>query len=145
MRPTPEGDRAEVSTPPSKRWLGVPWNGALDFGPLLHSQMAAARRAASRLGGLVDGGALPLPFAIGVFEAKVDSHLQHARWLHVMVPNAEEQLDSLFEEFARLLLRGAPWSNPHLISAELGWSLSGYARSVKAMALRRAPSAPSAM
>ena len=82
--------------------------------------------------GLLDAGALPLPLAVACFEAKVDSLLEHCRWLLVMVPDAPARLDALYADWGRALLGAPGWHSATLTFGELGWRISGYARVVRA-------------
>jgi hypothetical protein len=138
LRSTPDAPPSKVILMPQKKWLGVPWSMSLDFRPFLDKQLGASRREMARLSGLSEAGALPLPLAVVAFEAKVDSQLQYARWLHVLVEGAEELLDSAFEDWARAFFKAPPYGTAALFRAELGWALTGFARSVRAAALRRA-------
>ena len=135
---TPDAPPSKITLMPQKKWLGVPWSMSLDFRPFLDKQLGASRREMARLSGLSEAGALPLPLAVVAFEAKVDSQLQYARWLHVLVEGAEELLDSVFEDWAWAFFKAPPWGTAALYRAELGWALTGFARSVRAAALRRA-------
>merc|ERR1711969_239655 len=55
-----------------------------------------------------------------------------------MVDGAEALLDAAFEEWARASFRAPPWGTAAILRAELGWTLTGFARSVRAAAPRRA-------
>eukprot|EP00439_Symbiodinium_sp_Y106_P004028 s6491_g1.t1 len=60
-------------------------------------------------------------------------------WLFaVMAPNAESELNTAQDKWARTLLGVPPWKPAHLASWELGWQLSGFARAVLDVASRRA-------
>ena len=54
------------------------------------------------------------------------------------VTDAEQIADEYYAKWARLLLGADPWRNSGTCSSEVGWKLSGYARVVRAVALRRA-------
>jgi len=75
---------------------------------------------------------------MAAFEGVVDGKLMHARWLHIMVEGAEDILDGAYEDMARALLQAPPWHSGALATGELGWRLTGYARSVRAAAMYRA-------
>ena len=70
----------------SKKWLGVLWNGQLDFLPDLMAKLGQARSAFAEIAGLVETRVLPLPLGLGLFESKVDGVFMTGRWLHIMVP-----------------------------------------------------------
>ena len=91
------------------------------------------------LAGLCIEAALPLPFAAALFESKVDGTLRVGRWLFaVMAPNAESELNTAQDKWARMLLGVPPWKPAHHASWELGWQLSCFARAVLDVAFRRA-------
>ena len=137
LRPQPLSVPAPFSLRDEKRWLGVLWRGDLDFLPQLQSQIRSAKVEMLKLGGLVQAG-FPLSVAVVAFEGKVDSKLQHARWLHVMPTIAENTLDAEYSSWARQLLGLPTWASGEVARAELGWRLTGFARSIRAAASRRA-------
>ena len=137
LRAQPLSVPAPLSLRDEKRWLGALWRGDLDFLPQLKNQIRSAKVEMLKLGGLVQGG-FPLSVAVVAFEGKVDSKLQHARWLHLMPPTAEGTLDAEFSSWARQLLGVPAWASGEVARAELGWRLTGFARSVRAAASPRA-------
>ena len=120
------------------RWLGVLWPHDLLFCAALKDSIGRASAACSPLLGLVTSHAIPLTFAMDIFEVKVDSVLRVARWLYGCCPAAQSLLDELFESWARLFIGAEPWRNSAVARSELGWHLTGFARAVGCMAMRRA-------
>lgn len=120
------------------RWLGVLWPHDLCFTAALLQAIGCATRACAPLIALVSAKAVPLSFAVELFEAKVDSVLNVGRWLYVLVPAAQSALDEALERWARALLGAEPWRSSAVARSELGWQLSGFARAVRSLALRRA-------
>ena len=55
-----------------------------------------------------------------------------------MVTDAEPLINENYERWARLLLGADPWRNPATCMSDVGWQVSGFARVVRAIALRRA-------
>lgn len=76
--------------------------------------------------------------ALELFESKVDAVLNKGRWLYTLAPAAQCRLDNALDNWARLLLGADWWCNGAVCRSELGWLLSGMARGVKCVALRRA-------
>lgn len=122
----------------SKTWLGILWTCSLDFAPDLKKRLGSASANFAELVGLVGLPGLPLPVALSMFEAKVVGALSHGRWLEALVPEAEALLDAQFEKWARALLGADWWRSGAIATAEVGWSLSGFARTVEVVARRRA-------
>ena len=120
------------------RWLGVLWPQDLCFTAALLQAISSANRAFAPLVALVSARAVPLSFAVELFESKVDSVLNVGRWLYVLVPTAKSALDEALERWARALLGADPWRSSAVARSELGWHLSGFARAVRSLALRRA-------
>ena len=81
---------------------------------------------------------LPWAMVAELFETKVDSLLGMGRWLLCMVDDAQSIIDIYYDRWGRLLIGAAPWRNAASCSSEIGWRMTGFARVVKAVALRRA-------
>ena len=92
----------------------------------------------SSLVALVTARAVPLTLAMGIFEAKVESILNCNRWLFATAPGASQTLDDTLEHWARSLLGAPVWRNGGVSCCEVGWLLTGSARAVRSVALRRA-------
>ena len=121
------------------KWLGWLWSTDGGATESLHARLRAASSQLCVLAGLCIEAALPLPLAAALFESKVDGTLRVGRWLFaVMAPNAESELNTAQDKWARTLLGVPPWKPAHLASWELGWQLSGFARAVLDVASRRA-------
>ena len=118
------------------RYLGVMWPADLNFLAALHACLQTAESAFKPLLSLVTERALPLPMAMVVFEAKVDATL-FCRWLWIL-PEAPAIINGAYERWARLLLGGDAWRNAAVATSEVGWRISGQARIVQVVALRRA-------
>ena len=108
------------------------------FTAALLEAINCANHAMSPIAGLCASGAIPLMFAVGLFDAKVDAVLGKGRWLYALVPEAQARLDNAQDHWARMLLGADWWRNGAVCRSELGWSLSGFARAVRCVALRRA-------
>ena len=127
-----------LSLSSSHRWLGMVWASDLDFTSFLQSRLQVAQRMLAQLAGLASLCALPWLAVCELFETKVDSILDMGRWIFIMVPNAAELLDRAYDNWGRTLL-GADWfRNAAVSGSECGWVISGFARVVRAVALRRA-------
>jgi hypothetical protein len=137
LRAEPRSVPAPLALREEKKWLGALWRGDLDFEPQVRAQMRSANVEMIKLAGLVGAGFV-LPIAIAAFEGKVDSKLQHARWLHVLPDSAAQLLDQQFSNWARQLLGVPAWASGDVARLELGWGLSGFARSICAAARQRA-------
>ena len=122
----------------SHRWLGLPWSASLNFTAALQGRLAAADSTVRELASLVASGALPLPVAAEVFEAKVDSYMAYGRWLFACEPEAEDSLNRKYGAWALQLLGAQPWRRSAAATSEMGWRLTGYARGLRDMALHRA-------
>lgn len=120
------------------RWLGIPWPHDLTFAAALRDAVARASSACAPLISLVAASAIPISVAMNIFELKVDSVLRFGRWLFATCHAAEACLDELLDSWARLFLGAEPWRNSFVARSELGWHLSGFARAVRCVALRRA-------
>ena len=120
------------------RWLGMLWANNLVFTAAARSRIGQAASQYSILVGLVESRAIPLPLAVELFEAKVDARVQPGRWLFALTDGVCALLDEQYDSWARGLLGAKPWNNAAVAASELGWSLSGTARAVKAVAFRRA-------
>lgn len=119
------------------RWLGILWPANLDFRPALLASINCADAAFRPLANLVRARAIPLHLAVLLFEAKLDAVMMHGRWLHIN-EESSRTLDCAYERWAKELLGGDPWRNGAVARSELGWKTSGFARTVQAVALRRA-------
>ena len=75
--------------------------------------------------------------AVELFESKVDAVLTIGKWLWTTA-EALQLLDDAYARWAQQLLGGDPWRNKAVAMGELGWTLPGPARTVLAVALRRA-------
>ena len=122
----------------SHRWIGAVWDSRLYFAADLHAKLGLARAAFSTLLGMVNSRVAPLPTALILFNLKVDSVLAHTRWLWIMLPAAQSVLDDQYQSWARALLGADAWRNAAVATSEVGWPLGGFARLVRATALRRA-------
>ncbi|CAE8622071.1 unnamed protein product [Polarella glacialis] len=120
------------------RWLGIPFDARLCFRRVLQERLRLASGEFAALPGLLESRVAPLHFALELFEAKVDSVVAFARWLFCMVPDAKDLLDAQYETWAKQLLGVPSWKNGAVARCELGWGLSGYARALLAVAMRRA-------
>ena len=140
FRPKPRSSPVRLCLCASEhKWLGWLWSTDGGATESLHARLRAASSQLCVLAGLCIEAALPLPFAAALFESKVDGTLRVGRWLFaVMAPNAESELNTVQDKWARTLLGVPPWKPAHLASWELGWQLSGFARAVLDVASRRA-------
>jgi hypothetical protein len=120
------------------RWLGIRWPFDLSFDAALREAVGRASAACAPLIGLVCSAAVPITLAMEIFEVKVESVLRCNRWLYALSPYAETCLDELFETWSRSFVGAEPWRNCGVARSELGWHLSGFARAVRCVALRRA-------
>ncbi len=120
------------------RWLGVLWPADLDFRAYLLSRLQAASGAVAQLAGFASSRMIPWYMVGDLFETKVDSLLAMGRWLFCMVDDAQVIIDGYYEGWARLFLGADPWRNAATCMSKVGWKLSGFARVVRAVALRRA-------
>ena len=82
--------------------------------------------------------AVPLPIALVLFEAMVDSILEHGRWLFAVQAGSQAAYDDALAEWSRELLGGDPCRNEAAAMGELEWALSGFARGIRSVAARRA-------
>ena len=100
--------------------------------------MQAAGAALAPLVALVLARAVPLHMAVALFDSKVDGLLEANRWILALAPGGLSRLSDALASWARDLL-GAPfWRNEAVCRSELGWSISGAARGVRSVAMRRA-------
>ena len=76
--------------------------------------------------------------AIPLCEAKVDSLLILSRWLLIGLDHVANRLDDCLGVWAKALLGASRWRNTAVVTSELGWVLSGSARAVREMAMKRA-------
>lgn len=120
-----------------QRLLGLLWPADLDFLPALMACINTAEGVFKELASLVAARAIPLATAVQLFETKVDSILFFGRWLW-MDDLEMQNLESTFNRWAKTLLGGDPWRNDSVATGEMGWSLSGSARVVLDVALRKA-------
>ena len=97
-----------------------------------------ASGAFATLAGLVRARAVTLAFALCLFESKVDGCLAPGRWLYAMDESAPTVLHRLLADWALDLLGGPRWHSGVSARWEISWFLSGMAKAVKDMALRRA-------
>ena len=119
-------------------WLGVQWPHDLCFTTALHGALARGYAAVKALAALVSARAVPLTNATLLFESKVDGVVNFGRWLWTLSPGAQDHMDHAFNTWARLLLGAEPWRNADISCVELGWFLTGFARGVRSVVLRRA-------
>ena len=136
LRRTPSGPANILEIVEGHRYLGVLWRPDLQFLPSLSANLHAADSAFQPLAGLVAARAIPLATAALLFESKIDSVLAHGRWLYFS-EESRAMTNATFERWAKGLLGGTRWRNGAVATSELGWSLSGEARIVRAVALRR--------
>ena len=120
------------------RWLGPIWEADLRFAKFLRQRLALGSSMVAQLAGLTCMGAIPWLAVCTLFWSKVDSILDMGRWLFIMVPNAQEIIDESYVRWSRVLLGADWWRNPGACTSELGISLSGFARVVYAVAIKRA-------
>ena len=140
FRPSPSATCASLSRGSGPhRWLGWMWTedgGALET---LQARLHAASGVFSTLAGLCSSNVVPLPFVLKLFEGKVDACMRPGRWLFaVLATDAAQILDDAYARWARILLGVPSWMPAHAVFWELGWSLSGMARAVLDVAMRRA-------
>ena len=64
--------------------------------------------------------------------------MRSGRWLLVIVPGAEEILNSIYEDWPRALIGSPSWRSGIISSGELGWSINGFMRGLLYMAEKRA-------
>ena len=133
-----QGGRIGLSVSRLHKWLGVSWPTDLLFWADLQARLQMGRQAFSTFAKFVAADAIPLPIAAQIFEAKVDSVLALSRWIWIGLPDVEERVNAVYEDWARCLLSAESWRNAAVAASEVGWSYSGYARVVKDAALRRA-------
>jgi hypothetical protein len=122
----------------SHRWLGVLWPANLDFRPFMLLRLQLASVMVAQLAGFASSSMLPWAMVAELFETKVDSLLGMGRWLLCMADDAQSIIDIYYDSWGRLLIGAAPWRNAASCSSEIGWRMTGFARVVKAVALRRA-------
>ena len=134
-----QGDMAvQLGRAQTQRWLGLDWHERLDFRTAMRERIRLANASFRILETLVSGAAVPLHLAMQLFELKVDAVLDHGRWLWVLAEGAEQTLDETYEMWARGLLGAQAWRHAAPLLCEVGWALSGFARAVRATAMRRA-------
>ena len=108
----------------------------------MHASVMERIRIASAvfaiLAGLVRDRAIPLSLALTMYESKVDGCLKPGRWAYAVGADASATLDSLLDTWALTLLGSPPWHHAGAARCLLDWRLSGMARAVKEMALKRA-------
>ena len=73
-----------------------------------------------------------------IFEGKVEGYLRFGRWLLAVGWDVERVLNEAYHRWARALLGSPKWRSGFIASAELGWTLSGFARALVDVASRRA-------
>ena len=120
------------------KWLGSLWSWDLHHVACLRQRLAMANHEFSNLDALVAARALPLQVAVQLFEAKVDSVVAYARWMHAILPEAADTYMQQYGKWALRLLGAPLWRSGVAACSELGWHLNGQARSVRDVALRRA-------
>ena len=64
--------------------------------------------------------------------------MRHGRWLLATADVAEYILESVYQEWARAIIGSPPWRSADVERGELGWHLSGFARTVVDVAARQA-------
>jgi len=121
-----------------QKWLGLQWRSDLHFLPALHAAVRSASAEFSSLCGLVGSGSLPLSLAIDMFEVKMEGIMWVGRWLFIIEDEAQEILDSCYENWARGLLAAPRWRSGLISAGELGWHQSGFQRGLVDLAMRRA-------
>ena len=104
----------------------------------LKRRISLATTSAKSLSGFVAAGAIPLPIALQLFPAKVDSVLAFGRWLFCTHPGALHGLNNLDERWAREIVGAPLWTRGAVLRSELGWVMSGAARGILDVARRRA-------
>ena len=92
----------------------------------------------AQLAGLSTMGVVPWLAVCVLFETKIDSILGFGRWLFILMPNAVHIIDQAYERWSRTLLGADWWRNAAVCGSELGWNISGFARVVYAVAMKRA-------
>ena len=120
------------------KWLGVLWPSGLNFDAALDQAISRASGAFATLSGLVNARVIPITLAVDLFESKVDSLLDFGRWLFTLSASACLGVNTAQSSWARALLGAESWRNAAVCERELGWLLSGFARGVRSVALRRA-------
>jgi hypothetical protein len=121
------------------RWLGWLWDGHGGAQSTAAKRCGVASAQLAILAGLVSARAIPLPLALILLQAKVDGSLAPGRWLYsVMSPGAGDLLDNVWDKALRALVGAPPWSSGSALRWELGVPLSGAAKAISQVALRRA-------
>ena len=80
----------------------------------------------------------PYVAVCALFWSKVDSILDMGRWLLILVPNAQDIIDQAYVRWSRILLGVDWWRNAAACTSEMGFTHSGFARVVYAVAIKRA-------
>lgn len=92
------------------RWLG--WTRSNSGGGIETLQNRLRAAAAE---------AIPLPFALKLFEGKVDARMRPGRWMYaVMATNTQELVDKTYNKWAQTLLGLLPWKSSRAACWELG-------------------------
>ena len=140
FRPSPSSPSCPLSFGSgAHKWLGWIWTEAGGVEETLNAKVQVSSGVFASLAGLCTSGVIPLPFALKLFEGKVDACLRPGRWLFAaLAPHASQVLDQLYAKWGRILLGVPPWMPAHAVFWELGWTLSGMARAVLDIAVRRA-------
>ena len=81
---------AHLSYAVRHKWLGLVWDPTLGFDAELQTRVAMASEVFALLAGLVQQRAIPLHFALVVFDTKVDSIMDQNRWLYGVGDNVAE-------------------------------------------------------
>ena len=68
--------------------------------------------------------------ALELFDSKVEGSMRYGRWLLVLAEGAESMLNECYEGWARALVGSPPWRSGLIAAGELGWTLSGFMRSI---------------
>jgi len=71
---------------------------------------------------------LPLPFALHVFNVRLEASFSFSRWLWVGLDDIGTILNDAYAHWARILLDAKPWRKPAPLLSELGWHLTGEGR-----------------
>ena len=138
FRPSPSAPSLSLCSD-AHRWLGWLWTEAGGAAETLQARIRVASGCFSTLAGLCTSQAIPLPFALNIFEGKVDACMRPGRWIYaVLVPDATRILDDAYDRWAKIFLGVPAWLPAHAVVWELGWPLSGMARAVFDVAVKRA-------
>ena len=76
---------------------------------------ASASHAMNVLLNFVVGGTIPLPIALALFDSKVEGRLAYGRWLYCLAEGCLDELNDLYDGWARPLLGAMKWGNAAVV------------------------------